>query len=1742
MKKRIILLILLLAAAFLAAVPQAGAASSDKALTLMVYICGSNLESEAGAATEDIREMLNAGVDTDRVNVLLMTGGSQYWATNQDPAYLLISRLNGRNIETERVESARSMGDPETLTRFISYGVKNHPAQNYALILWDHGGGPLLGVCVDELEQGDALGLDELTRALDAAPLPKKLSWIGFDACLMGSAEVALAMSPYAEYMIASQETEPGTGWDYRFLRGIEADANGAATGKRIVDAYFEGMTKNGITLSCVDLSKAEQLSAALSDYFGPISRDMGADVFGRLSKLRFSSSSFGKVTRRVSTSSYDLVDLNDLLSRCDGLGNFSALGRLRATLKSMVVYSRSKGIEAGGLSVYHPMHNKAVYAVKWRKDYAGLSFGSGYKQYVTAFGDMLVGRQLADWSQIRLKDDGFGSGSENRFSVKLSKNQQDCFSSAQLVMLAMMDATVNGSTNIQLTEGGVSQDKYSLIYFPVSAGDVALGEDGVLSASFTGTSLYVVDEKGEPVAGPVGYELSDDGKYLYIFAYYMDKSGREDALAPAKVLYVCRVDEKKREATVMDTYVYDRVMNVYSRRLGFSEENYTDLWIDRMALKMPKTSGLLPGLDQWESSGSWDIELKLPLKWKLRFIDEQLSGMPLYAAMQITDTQQNTFCTPLTRVENPNLYAIDVKPRKQTGPDFELTLYAVQDASKLNPGLSIGAELKNTSNETLTYYFESLVFNGTRSVSEGYDSNMYFGNVAPGATVYDTCRIDQTDLTGLGSLNRMEFTLRSLSNGYANHSEGRYSCSFSGCDVSSLAAKETAPLAQQSGDGLAWQLVSLEKNAQGGLTGLLHVRNDRDQSIFLSGNIVVNDCVQTADKVYVRAQPHTDLYVPFTISNRAVTTDLLDVAGNNSYYVLGLDRLLEQYGVKQVEKLKFCLSQARSDETVQFTLKKPLPFATAEEVARAQAEAAPQTPRLLLDGEVSVNVDRIMVADNGVAARITLRNNSKRDIELNIDNKTINGHYAFSMFPDTYYLGAGASSTACIVFRAYSDDVKNVRNVESLGMTFRYEGYTTDQAAVRFKKPTTMGAYRGSYLSWSDFTTEPTRYNRPTGVGIEPQAAAVADSLISLEMSFSNRDYSSYSDKITMKFHIENQSQDKLEYRLERFILNGARYLGDGVSAYTTGVEAGKSYDCKDDLEMIGLTNLNEISSISFTLTVERNGDYRNKEYYPVTFDLFGCDISGISPKSGAPIAETKRSGVVWRLYSLEVNKEGRLVGLMSIANESDEALDGKYTSVVVEGVHAGGSYVNADVPAGTERYSELTFVNGVSLDYPIKAKNANLPEPYVSQALQQMGITSVSNITLLVDVNNLHGTIERTVPLKLSKPLRLPAAASKASLDKGAALLKGDVSVTLTNLLAADNGFQLTLVVRNETAVPSLLKVFAPSVGGRTLTEDDSFCVPPRTVRVINVGYACDKVMSPGDAYRDIQLAFFLDGEMYEGASIQLGKSVPFGNVAEFPYSKLTVKAAKARTTPAVYEKVTLPNPADVRSALLEAPLTKKQTGNFDYGYATVCSRGTMKLKDDSGEETEHPRLTPLTRVPLSLKNGRLLANFSGMSLQYKDWDWVCTEEIPLSANTARLQLDAVIFTTDDPLEGDLPEAGLSALDHGIQAHYEWTLKYGKKLEVTEAKCRMRDIATGKTVDPKKVTLDRIQNIYTERTIRVTDDPALSPLRQVKWGTSGPLPMRMNPVEALSGDLCVLFEIHYKDGSVDWIEDDYR
>ena len=126
-------------------------ASQKAGLTLMVYMCGSNLESGSGAASADLMEMASSGYDVRSMNVLVMTGGTDYWSIGLPTDSLCIYQPGRGSMRMLEAYEGESMGTPGPLAELLNFGYMNYPAEKYALILWDHGGGPLEGVCLDEL-------------------------------------------------------------------------------------------------------------------------------------------------------------------------------------------------------------------------------------------------------------------------------------------------------------------------------------------------------------------------------------------------------------------------------------------------------------------------------------------------------------------------------------------------------------------------------------------------------------------------------------------------------------------------------------------------------------------------------------------------------------------------------------------------------------------------------------------------------------------------------------------------------------------------------------------------------------------------------------------------------------------------------------------------------------------------------------------------------------------------------------------------------------------------------------------------------------------------------------------------------------------------------------------------------------------------------------------------------------------------------------------------------------------------------------------------------------------------------------------------------------------------------------------------------------------------------------------------------------------------------------------------------
>lgn len=185
-------------------------------VTVLIYMNGSDLESESGEATDDLTEMVRAQ-KSGRVKALIETLGTRKW----NKRYGISATHAQRYLLTDRgltlVDDTLGQLDttvPSTLADFIRWGAANYPADRYILILWDHGGGAVYGFGYDEYQPYEStLTIDEIQLALKNGGVYFDL--IGMDCCLMSSLEVCCALYDYCDYTLLSEDFEPGCGWAY---------------------------------------------------------------------------------------------------------------------------------------------------------------------------------------------------------------------------------------------------------------------------------------------------------------------------------------------------------------------------------------------------------------------------------------------------------------------------------------------------------------------------------------------------------------------------------------------------------------------------------------------------------------------------------------------------------------------------------------------------------------------------------------------------------------------------------------------------------------------------------------------------------------------------------------------------------------------------------------------------------------------------------------------------------------------------------------------------------------------------------------------------------------------------------------------------------------------------------------------------------------------------------------------------------------------------------------------------------------------------------------------------------------------------------------------------------------------------------------------------------------------------------------------------------------------------------------
>ncbi|MCR4935134.1 MAG: peptidase C11 [Oscillospiraceae bacterium] len=399
--------------------------SGQDKVTIMVYMCGTDLESQGAMATKDLMEMTRASLGSN-VRVLVYTGGCKRWnnqvvSSSQHQIYEIVS--GGLRCVEEDMGKA-PMTNPNTLGAFIRWCAKNYPANRNGLIFWDHGGGSVSGYGYDEQYQSaGSMGLAGIDQALSEGGV--KFDFIGFDACLMATVETGLMLDQYADYMIASEETEPGIGWYYtNWLNDLAANPSMSTVqmGKKIVDGFVDTCAREcrgqSATLSVVDLAELsatapETLKSFSKSLSGMISNQQYAEISSARSKTR-------EYARSSAIDQIDLVHFANNLNTAEGKA-------LSEALLGAVKYNRTSSDMSNsyGLSIFFP-YRKTSNVSAAVNTYNAIGMDDSYAQCIREFASVEMSGQVTSSGGLganalgSLLGSGYSSGSSGGSSIDL--------------------------------------------------------------------------------------------------------------------------------------------------------------------------------------------------------------------------------------------------------------------------------------------------------------------------------------------------------------------------------------------------------------------------------------------------------------------------------------------------------------------------------------------------------------------------------------------------------------------------------------------------------------------------------------------------------------------------------------------------------------------------------------------------------------------------------------------------------------------------------------------------------------------------------------------------------------------------------------------------------------------------------------------------------------------------------------------------------------------------------------------------------------------------------------------------------------------------------------------------------------------------------------------------------------------------------------------------------------------------
>ncbi len=585
--------------------------------TIMIYMCGSNLETDAGIATADLESIDPTMVDFDTTNILVYTGGTTTWHNNYASSNSNnIIELTEDGYVVVKEEEKKNLGDSETFSSFINYVYENYKADKYDLIIYDHGMGAL-GSISDDFSN-DFLTAFEMKEALEKSYFNEnnKMETVLFRTCLNGTSEIASVFAPYANYMVASEEITRGNAYSdvFAFINSIQLSDNGQSFGTKFIAGYKNYMESIQLvgqldsTYSIIDLSKQKELENALDSFFKDVDVSKNYNI---LSKIRANMHQYAVDAANVEV--YDTVDLYELMYSLRDLSPKKA-DKVLSIITSMVKENWSINDHSHGLSIYFPYNGSMDYVAAHFGVYDRIDFSKNYFAFIKKFAGIKNGTSNMTTNLI-----GNNTEMQNKeFSITLSDEQVKEFARGRYIIYEKNPDGTYGlvvRSDAKLNKNTLSAKLYN----------------NIIKISNDKTSTFIPVSEIEPVGNYKEYltyivlSKRDDGNYK------SDNGNMHLKISNDKVYEseIIKSDKGKEGGIILDPKKYDTLTFEHTR------------W------NLLDNNGNYIGPQKTDSLYVYEFPIKDGYKLELSSLDKG----DYYCIFQIYDVKGNVYYSNLEKI-----------------------------------------------------------------------------------------------------------------------------------------------------------------------------------------------------------------------------------------------------------------------------------------------------------------------------------------------------------------------------------------------------------------------------------------------------------------------------------------------------------------------------------------------------------------------------------------------------------------------------------------------------------------------------------------------------------------------------------------------------------------------------------------------------------------------------------------------------------------------------------------------------------------------------------------------------------------------------------------------------------------------------------------------------------------------------------------------------------------------------------